>query len=128
MIERGWGRIINISTSLDTMLKLWPYGSTKAALEAYTANLARAVEGTGVTANALLPGGLTKSEPIRDEQGKVVREVLSPAIMEKPAGMAGVRSIERHQRPPPDRHQMGNPAKPDGEAGPAACTPIGWAV
>jgi 3-oxoacyl-[acyl-carrier protein] reductase len=84
MIEQGWGRIINITTSLDTMLNLWPYGSTKAALEAYTVVLAKALGGTGVTANALLPGGLTKSEPIRDKDGNVIRAVLSPEIMEKP--------------------------------------------
>ncbi len=38
LIRQGWGRIINISTSLDTMQRKnnSPYGVTKAALEAAT--------------------------------------------------------------------------------------------
>ena len=40
MIERGWGRIVNISTSLDTMLKQVAYGASKAANEAYAALMA----------------------------------------------------------------------------------------
>src|SRR3546814_5288756 len=48
MLEAGWGRIVNISTSVDTMLRFWPYGSAKAALDAQTAVLAVQLEGTGV--------------------------------------------------------------------------------
>jgi NAD(P)-dependent dehydrogenase (short-subunit alcohol dehydrogenase family) len=57
MIERGWGRIINVTTSLDTMLRLTAYGPSKAALEAHTASMAADLAGTGVTANVLIPGG-----------------------------------------------------------------------
>jgi 3-oxoacyl-[acyl-carrier protein] reductase len=31
MIERSWGRIVNVTTSLDSMLQLWPYRASKAA-------------------------------------------------------------------------------------------------
>jgi NAD(P)-dependent dehydrogenase (short-subunit alcohol dehydrogenase family) len=125
MIEQGWGRIINVSTSLDTMLNLWPYGSTKAALEAYTVVLAKALDGTGVTANALLPGGLTKFEPIRDDDGKVIRAVLSPSIMEKPTvwlasdasnGVSGRRFIAA----------LWDRTAPDHLAWQAASMPGGW--
>lgn len=59
MVERGWGRVINISTSQPTMLLPigGPYGPTKAALEAQSAIWAKHLEGTGVTVNVLLPGG-----------------------------------------------------------------------
>jgi 3-oxoacyl-[acyl-carrier protein] reductase len=57
MIERGWGRIVAITTSLDTMLRLPLYGASKAAAEAQAAFMAWALEGTGVTANVLIPGG-----------------------------------------------------------------------
>ena len=59
MIERGWGRIVCNTTSLDTMLKQALYGGSKAALEAETAVMARDLAGTGVTANILVPGGGT---------------------------------------------------------------------
>jgi NAD(P)-dependent dehydrogenase (short-subunit alcohol dehydrogenase family) len=59
MAERGWGRIIFISTSLDTMLapRHVVYGMTKAADEAFVSALAKSLRSTGVTANVLLPGG-----------------------------------------------------------------------
>ncbi|GGD79398.1 SDR family NAD(P)-dependent oxidoreductase [Croceicoccus mobilis] len=58
MVERGFGRIINISTSRPTMIRrgAGPYGATKAALEASTRVWADDLDGTGVTVNALLPG------------------------------------------------------------------------
>jgi len=61
MVQRGWGRVINISTSQPTMLLSigGPYGPTKAALEAQSAIWAKHLEGTGVTVNVLLPGGAT---------------------------------------------------------------------
>lgn len=59
MIAAGFGKIINISTSRPTMLfsGSGPYGACKAGLEAATVAWAKDLEGTGVTANVLLPGG-----------------------------------------------------------------------
>ncbi len=59
MVARGLGRIVNISTSHPTMVMqgLAAYGATKAGLEASTVLWAKDLEGTGVTANVLLPGG-----------------------------------------------------------------------
>ncbi|MEM9880106.1 MAG: SDR family oxidoreductase [Pseudomonadota bacterium] len=61
MVARGWGRVINISTSQPTMRlpNGGPYGPTKAALETQSAIWAKHLEGTGVTVNVLLPGGAT---------------------------------------------------------------------
>src|SRR3546814_6056150 len=73
MLEAGWGRIVNISTSVDTMLRFWPYGSAKAALDAQTAVLAVQLEGTGVTANILGPGTFVKPAPIGLDDGTVIR-------------------------------------------------------
>src|ERR1051325_5579181 len=59
MAERGWGRIMFISTSLDTMLEPGHvvYGMTKAAGEAFMVALAASLASTGVTVNVLAPGG-----------------------------------------------------------------------
>ncbi len=61
MLKRNWGRIINVTTSFDTMLAggLSAYGAAKAALEASTASWAKDLAGTGVTCNILVPGGPT---------------------------------------------------------------------
>jgi NAD(P)-dependent dehydrogenase (short-subunit alcohol dehydrogenase family) len=59
MLKHNWGRIINVTTSFDTMLAggLSAYGAAKAALEASTASWAKDLSGTGVTVNILVPGG-----------------------------------------------------------------------
>jgi 3-oxoacyl-[acyl-carrier protein] reductase len=59
MIERGWGRIVNVTTNFHTMLGNGrsSYGPAKAALEASSCIWAKELEGTGVTVNVLIPGG-----------------------------------------------------------------------
>ena len=59
LIAAGWGRIINITTSLATMQRgaNSPYGVTKAAIEAETLIWAQDLKGTGVTVNSLIPAG-----------------------------------------------------------------------
>jgi 3-oxoacyl-[acyl-carrier protein] reductase len=68
LIRKGWGRIVNLSTNIDTMQRPHnsPYGVSKAAVEAATQIWARDLEGTGVTVNSLLPGGACATELLRD--------------------------------------------------------------
>ncbi|MFM2130173.1 MAG: hypothetical protein RL477_1719 [Pseudomonadota bacterium] len=63
MLKAGWGRIVNVSKSVDSMheKRNSPYGPSKAALEAMTICWAQDLHGTGVTVNAILPGGLTNT-------------------------------------------------------------------
>ena len=84
MIGRGWGRIVFISTSLDTMLNpaYAAYGMTKASCEAYVAALADSLSDTGVTVNALLPGGAAATRMV-DPDG-TAKGLLSPDIMAAP--------------------------------------------
>jgi NAD(P)-dependent dehydrogenase (short-subunit alcohol dehydrogenase family) len=58
MVERGWGRIINISSIGGKMLsgRLLDYGAAKAAVDHLTANLSRTLAPQGVTVNAIAPG------------------------------------------------------------------------
>ena len=58
MLARGWGRIINVTTKLDTMNRAGssPYGSSKAALELASEIWAKELAGTGVTVNIVNPG------------------------------------------------------------------------
>ena len=58
LLKRGWGRIINVTTKLDTMNMLGavPYGPSKAALEMATEVWAKELAGTGVTVNIVNPG------------------------------------------------------------------------
>lgn len=59
LFSQGWGRIINIGTSLHAMLRpgFLPYGMSKAALESGSAVLAKDLAGSGVSVNIVNPGG-----------------------------------------------------------------------
>jgi NAD(P)-dependent dehydrogenase (short-subunit alcohol dehydrogenase family) len=56
MIERGWGRIVAVSTPVaaNPVAKMSSYAVAKAAEEALLRTLAKEVAGTGVTANLVL--------------------------------------------------------------------------
>ncbi len=59
MLERGWGRIINISTGAATgtgMENSSAYSTSKAGLEMLTLNIAAELQGKSVTVNAVRPG------------------------------------------------------------------------
>jgi NAD(P)-dependent dehydrogenase (short-subunit alcohol dehydrogenase family) len=63
MIRQKWGRIVNVTTSLGTMIREGSptYGPSKAALEAFSAIIAKDLADTGVTVNVLVPGGVTNT-------------------------------------------------------------------
>jgi NAD(P)-dependent dehydrogenase (short-subunit alcohol dehydrogenase family) len=106
MIARGWGRIINVTTSFDTMLAagLSAYGASKSALEACTASFAKDLDGTGVTVNTLVPGGPTDTPGFFPPGKPRPAFLLDPEIMGVPAvwlaspqsdGVSGCRFIAR---------------------------------
>jgi NAD(P)-dependent dehydrogenase (short-subunit alcohol dehydrogenase family) len=87
MLKAGWGRIINISMNAETMRRrgFSPYGPSKAALESETIIWAQDLAGTGVTVNALLPGGATLTGMIPKGFSDHLRStLLDPAIMVPP--------------------------------------------
>jgi NAD(P)-dependent dehydrogenase (short-subunit alcohol dehydrogenase family) len=125
LVEQGWGRIVNIVTSFYTMMMdgFSPYGPSKAALESATVIWSKDLAGTGVTVNALLPGGPANTRMI--PQGEVADRstLIQPEVMMAPIawlmsprsnGVTGRRIIakewdaERLQREPADN--VGSPA------------------
>ena len=88
MLTRHSGRIINISMNYETMKRkgFTPYGPSKAALESMSIIWAQELEGTGVTLNALLPGGATDTGMIPDSFPESQRsKLIDPAVMGPPA-------------------------------------------
>jgi 3-oxoacyl-[acyl-carrier protein] reductase len=90
MIAQGWGRIINITTSLDTMQRREnsPYGVSKTAIEAETLIWAQDLAGTGVTVNSLIPGGAADTGFVSPKSRAAIlasgRTLIDPQVMVTP--------------------------------------------
>jgi NAD(P)-dependent dehydrogenase (short-subunit alcohol dehydrogenase family) len=127
MMRQKWGRIVNITTSLGTMIRDGSptYGPSKAALEAFSAIMAKDLAGSGVTVNVLVPGGMTNTGMIPAEAGYERAELIQPAVMTPPlnwlvsdeaSGVSGRRFLAVHW----------DPSLPPAEAAAAAGAPVAW--
>ena len=127
MVEQGWGRVVNVTTSFFTMLNegFAPYGPAKAALEAASAIWAKEFRDSGVTVNVLIPGGPTDTQMVPPSAPFARSEMIPPAAMAPPAqwlaspasdGVAGRRFVAG----------LWDPALPPEEAAAAASAPIAW--
>ncbi|WP_375590336.1 SDR family oxidoreductase [Hoeflea alexandrii] len=106
MVSRGFGKVINISTSDQTMVRQGysPYGPSKAALEAMSRVWAQDLVGTGVDVNVYLPGGAADTDllpPSPDKKGAdgnllptdIMRRAILWLVDDQSNGMTGGRYI-----------------------------------
>lgn len=86
LVRQGWGRIVNIETSSYTMMMdgFSPYGPSKAALESSTVIWAKDLDGTGVTVNALAPGGPANTRMIPQSEVGDRSTLIQPEVMMAP--------------------------------------------
>ena len=86
MLDQGWGRIIGVTTSMDTMWRKGgaPYGPSKAGHEALVSIMAQELEGTGVTANVLVPGGATYTNMTYGGDHSLRDQLIHPEVMQNP--------------------------------------------
>ncbi|WAP71319.1 SDR family NAD(P)-dependent oxidoreductase [Jiella pelagia] len=108
MLERGFGKIVNVSTSDQTMVRRGysPYGPSKAALEAASRVWAQDLSGSGVDVNVYLPGGAADTDllpPSPDKKGadgnllpaSVMRRAIGWLCSDASNGVTGARFIAR---------------------------------
>lgn len=58
MVERGWGRIINVTSGIQDQPELLAYSISKAAVDKFVTDTARHLKAAGVLINLLDPGWL----------------------------------------------------------------------
>ena len=127
MMEAKWGRIVNVTTSLGTMIRAGSptYGPSKAALEAFSAIMAKDLEGSGVTVNVLVPGGVTNTDMVPQESGFDRQQMIQPESMAPPlvwlvseaaSGVSGRRFLAVHW----------DAALPPAQAAENSGAPIAW--
>jgi NAD(P)-dependent dehydrogenase (short-subunit alcohol dehydrogenase family) len=127
MLRAKHGRIVTVTTSLGTMLRAGYtlYGASKAAAEAATAVMSADLAGTGVTANVLVPGGMTDTRIVPDSAVADRSRLLRPEIMAPPllwlvsdaaSEVTGRRFLAAHW----------DPSLPPAEAAEKCGAPIAW--
>ena len=127
MVRKGWGRIVNVTTSFDTMMAygLSAYGASKSALEASSAIWAKELDGTGITVNVLVPGGPTETPGFFPPGAPRPPVLLDPEVMGVPIrwlaspasdGVTGSRFIARDW----------DASLPPAEAAARIRAPVGW--
>jgi NAD(P)-dependent dehydrogenase (short-subunit alcohol dehydrogenase family) len=85
MQQRGYGRIINLTSGIKDVPNLSPYSVSKAAVDKYTRDLAAELRGTNVLANTLDPGWLRTDMGGPNAEGEpesVLPGALVPALLE----------------------------------------------
>lgn len=91
MKERGYGRVVNVSSGIDKTPQLAPYAASKWAIDKLTDDFAADLKGTNVLVNAIDPGWIKTDmggENADFEIDSVLPGMLVPVLFQKggPAG------------------------------------------
>jgi NAD(P)-dependent dehydrogenase (short-subunit alcohol dehydrogenase family) len=127
LVAQKWGRIVNVTTSFNTMLRgaNMPYGQSKAALEAASSAWAEDLKGTGVSVNVLVPGGAADTPMVPPASRPDRTTLVRPDVMVAPVcflasdqsnGITGMRFVGREFDP---KLSLADAVKASG-------APIGW--
>jgi NAD(P)-dependent dehydrogenase (short-subunit alcohol dehydrogenase family) len=134
MVDQGWGRIINVTTMLQTMNRVGfsPYGPSKAALEMATWVWSKELEGTGVTVNIVNPGAGANTPGMAEEMRRKSREgsverLVEPEEMVPPLLWVVSREADRVNGMRYDAKQW-NPSLPAAEAARRTGRPVGFTL
>lgn len=127
LMKQGWGRIVTVTTSLDSMMRggNMPYGQSKAAIEAAAASWAEDLDGTGVTVNVLIPGGAANTTMIPEHSSLDRDKINQPEVMIAPICWLASNESDGVNR----KRFIGrdwDPSLPASEAAVAAGGPAAW--
>jgi len=89
MLERNWGRIVNVTSGIANQPQLMAYSCSKAALDRYVRDMLPTLEATNVLMNLLDPGWLSTDmggSQAPNHPDSVLPGALVPLLLEKQKG------------------------------------------
>lgn len=85
MLERKWGRVINVTSGITDLPNLAPYAASKAAVDKFVRDFAPQLKDTGVQMNLLDPGWLRTDlggPDAPNDPATVIPGALVPALLD----------------------------------------------
>jgi len=89
MLERDFGRVVNVTSGIANQPQLMAYSASKAALDRFVRDMTPTLEGTNVLMNLMDPGWLRTDlggEHAPGDPDSVLPGALVPVLLEKEAG------------------------------------------
>lgn len=89
MVERNWGRIVNITSGIADQPQLMAYSCSKAALDRYVRDMIPTLKGSNVLMNLMDPGWLRTDlggDQAPNSPDSVLPGALVPVLLENSAG------------------------------------------
>jgi len=89
MIERNWGRVVNVTSGIADQPQLMPYSCSKAALDRYVKDMVTTLKGTNVLINLMDPGWLRTDlggEHAPNDPDSVIPGAIVPVLLERSKG------------------------------------------
>ncbi len=89
MIERDWGRVVNVTSGIADEPQLMAYSCSKAALDRYVRDMVPTLQGTNVLMNLLDPGWLRTDmggQHAPNNPDSVIPGALVPVLLEQDKG------------------------------------------
>jgi len=89
MLQRDWGRIVNVTSGIENEPQLMAYSCSKAAIDRYVRDMVPTLKGTNVLLNLMDPGWLRTDlggESAPNSPDSVLPGALVPVLLNKVEG------------------------------------------
>lgn len=102
MIERDWGRVVNVTSGIADEPQLMAYSCSKAALDRYVRDMVVTLKGTNVLINLMDPGWLRTDlggPQAPNDPDTVIPGALFPVLLEKENGSGNLYHAQDYAKP-----------------------------
>lgn len=101
MLDRNWGRVVNVTSGIADQPELMAYSCSKAALDRYVRDMIPTLKGTNVLMNLLDPGWLRTDlggDKAPNDPDTVLPGALVPVLLEQDKGSGTMYSAQDYNQ------------------------------